>query len=104
MSNYNIFITEPAQNDLYKIGTYILKELLEPETAKRTVSKIADSIKSLEKMPNRNTLVRDERLANKRIRKTIMDNYIIFYIVDDNRKTVTIIRILYARRDWINFL
>lgn len=102
MSDYNIFITEPAQNDLYKIGMYILKELLDPETAKRTVSKIADSIK--EKVPNRNTLVKDERLANKGIRKTIMNNYIIFYIVDDNSKIVTIIRILYARRDWINLL
>lgn len=35
MSTYNIEITEPAEKDLYEIGAYLSKELLEPETAKK---------------------------------------------------------------------
>lgn len=104
MSTYNIQITEPAEKDLYEIGAYISKELLEPETAKKVVSKIAKGIGTLEDMPLRNALVADERLANKGIRKIMEDNYIIFYIVSEDSKTVTIIRILYSRRDWINLL
>lgn len=104
MSTYNIEISEPAEKDLYKIGVYISKELLEPETAKRVISKIAKGINSLEEMPLRNTLVLDERLAHKGIRKILVDNYIVFYIVTEESKTVTIIRILYGRRDWINLL
>jgi addiction module RelE/StbE family toxin len=104
MSTYNIQITEPAERDLYEIGAYISKELLEPETAKKVVSKIAKGIASLEDIPLRNTLVADKRLSNKGIRKIIVDNYIVFYIVTEEDKTVTIIRILYSRRDWMNIL
>ena len=104
MGTYDIQITEPAEEDLYKIGSYISKELLEPETAKKVISKIAKGINSLEDMPLRNALAADERLAFKGIRKIMVDNYIVFYIVAEQRKTVTIIRILYNRRDWLNLL
>lgn len=65
MSIYDIQITEPAEKDLYEIGEYISKELLEPETAKEVISKIAKVINSLEDMPLRNALVADDRLAYK---------------------------------------
>ena len=93
-----------TQRDLYEIGAYISKELLEPETAKRVVSKIAKGINSLKDMPFRNTLVADDRLAYKAIRKVVIDNFIVFYIVTEEKKTVTIIRILYSKRAWINLL
>ncbi|MCF6094364.1 type II toxin-antitoxin system RelE/ParE family toxin [Microaerobacter geothermalis] len=104
MSAYIIQITEPAEKDLFEIGSYISKELLEPETAKKVISKIAKGIYSLEELPLRNALVTDERLAQKGIRKIMVDNYIVFYIVNEESKTVTIIRILYGRRDWLNIL
>ena len=69
MSTYNIQITEPAENDLYEIGVYIFKELLELETAKRVVSKIAKGIINLEDMPLRNVL------AKFIIDKTITGNF-----------------------------
>ncbi len=104
MSTYSIQITEPAEQDLYEIGSYISKELLEPETAKKVISKIAKGIYSLEDMPLRNPLVADESLAYKGIRKIMVDNYIVFYIVNEESKRVTIIRILYGKRDWLNLL
>lgn len=104
MSMYDIQITEPAEKNLYEIGAYISKELLEPETAKKVISKIAKGINPLEGIPLRNALVADDRLAYKGIRKIMVDNYIVFYIVTEESKTVTIIRILYSRRDWINLL
>jgi len=104
MSKYNIEITEPAEKDLYEIGAYVSKELLEPETAKKVISKIAKGVYTLEDMPLRNALVSDERLAYKGIRKIIVDNYLILYIVNEDTKTVTIIRILYCKRNWINLV
>lgn len=104
MEKYHIDITELAEKDLFEIGMYISKELLEPEIAKKTVSKIADAIFTLEEMPLRNTVVSDERLASKDIRKIIVENYMIFYIVNYKSKKVTIVRILYAKRNWIDIL
>lgn len=104
MSIYEIQITEPAEKDLNEIGSYIAKELLEPKTAKKMISKIAKVINSLEDMPLRNALVVDEGLAYRGIRKIMVDNYVVFYIVTTESKKVTIIRILYERRDWMNLL
>lgn len=104
MGNYNIQITEPAEKDLHEIAVYIAKELLEPETAKKIVSKIAKAIINLEDMPFRNAIITDARLTHIGIGKTFVDNYIVFYIVTEESKTVTIIRILYTRRNWINLL
>ena len=103
MSMYDIQITEPAEKDLYEIGAYISKELLDTETVKRVISEIAKGVNSLEDIL-RSVLVADDRLAYKGIRKIMVDNYIVFYIVTEESKTVTIIRILYSRRDWINLL
>lgn len=104
MSRYIIEITEPAENDLFEIGYYIAKELLDPDIAKKVIDKIGETIIKLEEMPLRNALVADERLALQGIRKIIIDNYLVFYIVTEEMKTVTIVRILYGRRDWINLL
>ncbi len=104
MSIYNIEITEPAENDLCEISHYISKELLEPDIAKKVVGKIGNAILNLEEMPLRNGLVEDERLALQGIRKIMIDNYIVFYIVTEEHKTVTIARILYNRRSWISLL
>lgn len=104
MDKYKIEITEPAENDLRSIGLYISKELLEPDTAKRVVAKIGEAIMKLEELPLRNGLVSDERLSIKGIRRIIIDNYIVFYIVNEQNRLVTILRILYNRRDWINLL
>lgn len=104
MMMYNIVITNPAENDLYEIGRYISTELLEPETAQRVISRIADAITNLENMPYRNVLVNDTRLAQMGIRHLLVDNYLVFYTVAEEIKTVTIIRVLYNRRDWQGYV
>lgn len=104
MDIYKIQITESAENDLRAVGLYISNELLEFSIAKKVVSKIGESIIKSEKLPLRNALVSDDRLALQGIRRILVDNYIVFYIVTEETKTVTIIRILYNRRDWINLL
>lgn len=104
MERYNIEITKPAEKDLYKIGKYITNELLESDKAVEVVDKIANEIFKLEEILFRNAIVDDDKLASQGIRKFIIDNYIVFYIVNEENKNVTVIRILYKRRDWINIL
>ncbi|MFW6306292.1 MAG: type II toxin-antitoxin system RelE/ParE family toxin [Bacillota bacterium] len=104
MSSYDINITKPAEKDLYEIARYIANELLDYDKAAEVVDKIANEIYKLEEMPYRNHIVDDERLASERIRKFIIDNYIVFYVIDEEKKKVTIVRILYNRRNWIDFL
>lgn len=104
MKIYHLVITEPAETDLKEIADYIAKELLEPSTARHLIAKISEAIFNLEEMPKRYPLVEDERLANQGIRKLVVDNYIVFYTVYERNRSVSIIRILYSRRDWENIL
>lgn len=104
MKAYHLAITEPAEADLKEITDYIAKELLEPSTAQHLITKISEAIFELEQMPKRYALVDDERLANQGIRKLVVDNYIVFYIVSEKNQSVSVIRILYGRRDWHNLL
>jgi len=101
---YSVHISELAESDLKEIGRYIVEELLEPTLALKLVDKIGDAALSLEEMPQRNALVADERLSTAGIRKLLVDNYIIFYVISEKEKTVMVIRILYARRDWLALL
>ena len=89
---------------MFEIGRYISKELLEPDTARRVISRSADAISTLENMPLRAALINDARLAQMGIRSIIVDQYNVFYIVSEGIKTITIIRVLYSRRDWQNLV
>jgi addiction module RelE/StbE family toxin len=104
MKQYSIVMTEPAAQDLQQIADYIAKELLEPAAAIKLVNKIKEHVLSLADMPARHALVADEHLAAQGIRQLLIDNYMAFYIVSEKDRTVTIIRILYGRRAWEQFL
>ncbi|UNC91734.1 type II toxin-antitoxin system RelE/ParE family toxin [Candidatus Contubernalis alkaliaceticus] len=104
MKQYKVLMTEPAVDDLQAIVKYISDELLEPVIAKKLVGKIKEAVMGLEKLPTRHALVADERLAAQGIRKLIVENYIAFYVISEVDEIVTVIRILYGRRDWEHWL
>ncbi len=104
MKGYKVLMTQPAADDLKSIAAYIANELREPSIASKFVDKIKEVVMSLSEMPARHSLIADENLAILKIRKIMVDNYIIFYIISEKDATLTVIRILYGRRDWINLL
>jgi len=97
-------MTESAADDLLKIAEYIAGELWEPATAQKLVGKIKEAVMSLVEMPTRYATVADERLAAQGIRKLPLESYIVFYMVAEKDGTVTVVRILYGRRDWEHLL
>ena len=101
---YHVAITNAAEIDLDKIAMYISNELYAPEAALALLDEMDQHIVGLEQMPKKFPLVSDERLAQFNIRYVPVKNYIIFYTVDDYMREVTIIRILYSKRDWISIL
>ena len=104
MKTYKVVISEIAETDLREIIQYIAFERLEPFNARHLLSRIQEAILELVKMPYRYALVRDERLASRGIRMLSVDNHIVFYIVSEMNDSVTIVRILYGRREWRQLL
>lgn len=104
MEKYKIVFEPYALRDLNEIVRYIAEILKEPTIAKRIYKSIKEQILSLESMPYRHKLIDDKVLNKKEIRKMPVENYLAFYFVIEETKTVHIIRILYSRRVWKNLI
>ncbi len=104
MTNYKIFIELPAQRDLQGILCYIKDTLKEPAVAKRIYSSIKEQILTLHQMPFRHSVVEDQPFATIGIRKLVIENYIAFYVIDEAKCEVHVLRILYNRREWQHIL
>lgn len=94
-----IVYTHTARQDLQMIYEYIAYTLLVPDTAKALCEKIMQGVCSLESLPERNPLYREEPWHSEGVRFLRVKNYLIFYTVDLNADTVSIVRVLYGGRD-----
>ena len=101
---FQINITKPAERDMLDCVKYIAMELRNRTAAQRLLDDAEDAIYSLEDMPFRHPLAKDDVLAQQGFRYLSVHNYLLFYIVREETKTVVIERFLYGRRDWINLL
>ena len=101
---FEIKITQPAQDDLRGIYKYISEDLQNHTAASNMISKIDKRIQSLKKSPERYPLVRDSYLASKGFRVTVVKNYLVFFIIRKVTKSVSVMRVLYGRRDWLRIL
>jgi toxin ParE1/3/4 len=105
MSNaFRIEYSSEALEDLIGIFAYISYDLLSPKNAQRQVNRIREVIRSLDFMPERYSLVDWEPWKSRNTHKVPVDNFVVFYIVEEEANKVTIIRILYSGRDIRNIL
>ena len=100
MTEYKVVIEKTAENDLVEILNYISNTLHEPNTAVKIYGLIKKEILTLDKMPFRYGVLRDEPYSSIGVRGIPAQNYIAFYVIDEDEKTVHIFRILYNRREW----
>lgn len=104
MNEYKIELSENSIKDIKIIYRYIADILKEPNIAKKQKDRITKKIMTLEKMPERNPFYNNEFGITNNIRFVPIDNYLIFYKVNPEQKTVYIVRVLYARRKTSNLL
>ena len=96
---FHVAYSAEARQDLRDIYEYIACELLVPETAAGQTERIMKAIRSLEQMPMRHRLYEEEPWHRQGLRVLPVDNYLVFYLPDENSATVNIIRIMYGGRD-----
>ena len=96
---YQVFTTEKAEEDLSSIADYLIYKLLAGETALKQIDRIEQAVISLEEMPERYHIYDKEPWKEKGLRVMNVDNYLVFYITDNENKAVTVIRIMYGKRD-----
>ena len=97
--SFSVIYSPEAVNDLREIYTYIAYKLLVPKTAEGQINRIRDIIRSLDFMPLRYPIVDWEPWKSIEMHKLPIDNFIVFYIVSNEKHLVTIVIILYGGSD-----
>ena len=97
--SYHVYITEDADKDLRAIFSYIAYELLSFENAAGQLVRLQKEISSLEDMPERYQRYELEPWCSRGVRRLPVDNYCVFYLPNRERRSVDILRILYAGSD-----
>ena len=101
---YEIDVSEQADSDLRGIFEYIAFELQALENASGQLDRLEEQILSLDTIPERYRKYEKEPWKTRGLRVLPVDNYVILYIPDSDKKVVTILRVMYAGRDIDNQL
>ena len=97
MKEYSVYITPAALEDMESIYNYISVELQSVYNASKQYDRISDAILTLDSMPERCPLFDNEPEYTMGIRRLIVDNYLVCYIIQDEQVTVT--NVLYGASD-----
>ena len=101
---YEIEVSEQADSDLRGIFEYLAFELQALENASGQLERLEEQILSLDTIPERYRKYEKEPWKTRGLRVLPVDNYVILYIPDSDKKVVTILRVMYAGRDIDNQL
>lgn len=104
MIYYNVEVTQIAEQDYYKAEAYIKYELYNQKAAAGLAKKLHEAIKDLSFFQTKYPICNDDFLRVWEIRFVPVNNYLLFYIVREDEKTVYVLRFLYSRRDWQKIL
>lgn len=96
---YSYRFTEKAEQDFDEILRYISFDLANPIAAQNLGRKIFEKIDMIRAFPDSCTLVDNEFLSDKSVRKLLVDNYIIYYKAHFDEKMISIVRIIYGKRN-----
>lgn len=99
-STYSVLIYPRAENDLLEIKEYFENTL--KTSAIPLFEKFYSHIERLEVNPLIHPLVKDAYLHQLGYRMIPIENFLVFYIVND--KEVQIHRFLYGKRNYLSFL
>ena len=102
--NYEVILTDTAKEDLREIALYLAKQTGDRSVAKRFVAELRDKCRELEVFPNSGALPRDRILKSMGYRFVVHKNYLLFYLVDDEKKTVSVMAIFNGKRDYLRVM
>lgn len=97
MKQYRVEITEQALADMEQIYNHIAYVLLAPENALGQYNRIAEGILRLDIFPERFHVMDSEPERSNGIRRMMIDNYSVFYVIKEDRVIVT--DVLYSASD-----
>lgn len=103
-NQYKVQITKYALAQIEEIKNYITGDLQSPQAAYRLILEMKTKVASLGCMPKRNPLVSIKRWSEQGIRKIIVNNFIIYYWIDEKQQIVYVTAVVYGKRNQLKEL
>ena len=97
---YNLEYLPVARQDMVEIVRYISRELNNPAAADRLAVELIEAGDGIPAFPYANPACIPVRPLKYEYRKLLVQNYLMFYWVDEEKKLVTVARVIYAKRDY----
>lgn len=101
---YEIEFTEDCRDEIRDIYKYISENLKAEQAAKRLMKKMRDNIMALAESPEIYVTITKRDKRKRDFRRMVVDNYIILYTIDENRKTIYISHMYYGKRNYMEDL
>ena len=90
--------------DLKNIFNYYLEESLETFVPVKIIEKLEKAIFGLNSMPRSHPIARESLLREKQYRKLICDDFIITFKINEETKTVSVIRVFHGKMNYQRYL
>ena len=87
-SAYTVRYAPQALDDLRDLYSYVAFSLKEPATAQKLVNRIRKAARSLDALPG--------------MHRFTVEDFLLFYLIDQSTRTVTLVRMVYGGRDLQN--
>ena len=101
---YKIEYLPVARQDMIEIVQYISQELQNPTAADQLATELVEAGDGIPRFPYANPAYTPIRSLKHEYRKVLVQNYFMFYWVDEAEQLVTVARVVYAKRDYERLL
>ena len=102
--SYTVRLTDTAKQDLREIAFWIAEQSKDREIAKRFVGELRETCKKLDTFPNAGANPKERGISSAGYRFTVLKEYLIFYLVDEEEKQVNVMAIFNAKKDYMRVM
>ena len=102
--SYTVRLTDTAKQDLREIAFWIAEQSKDKEIAKRFVGELRETCKKLDTVPTAGAIPKDRVIRSEGYRFTVHKEYLIFYLVDEEKKQVNVMAIFNAKKDYMRVM
>lgn len=99
MTKYEVLLYPKAYRDIEEIYTYLALEKKEPGIEKGQTDRIWDAISSLQSYPESHQDRLIGRFAGKGYKQLVIDNYIVIFKINNEKRKVLIVTVQYGGRN-----
>lgn len=98
---YEIEFTEDCRDEIREIYEYISENLDAQIAAKNLMKKMRDAVMNLKENPEIYMKIDRKDRKKRDFRRLVVNNYVILYTIDEDKKTVYISHMYYGKRNYL---